>query len=204
MRRRGVRLALASTPTTRCRAASATPPPAASRNWRSGYTNPDETRRSDRGYCDQDRTSPRLDDRRPTETPGVRQHAGARALASNWRVSGIFNAQSGQPAQRDSRTRQRVQRTARGAASEPNQVLDDPYGNQVGRQLPQPGGVRAAGGRAPSAATQRNGVRGPARWDGQPVAFSKLVPIQPRARTSSCDVEVFNIFNHTNLGNPGS
>jgi hypothetical protein len=191
VRRRGVRLALNGNYTlSRCFGDATT---GGFPQLASGYTNPDDPS-FDRGYCDQDRRhlgSLTVG----TETPEF-GNALARALASDWRISGIFTAQSGTPlnviAGRDNVFSGLQQQR-------PNQVLDNPYGDKsVNNYLNPAAFAQPAAGTFGS--SPRNGVRGPARWDVN-VAFSKLIPVVS-SQSLELRVEVFNIFNHTNLGNP--
>ncbi len=75
------------------------------------------------------------------ETPQFANTA-ARMLASGWRLSGIFRAQSGDQITINTG----ADRALTGMQNQRvNQMLDDPYGDRSLEQLVQPGGVRAAG-----------------------------------------------------------
>ena len=124
-----------------------------------GYTDPEHPE-FDRGPCDQDRTHigmftagvqvPRFDNR------------ALRVALSDWRVSGIFSARSGQPinviaGQDRAFTGIQNQRV--------DQVLANPYGDKTAEQLAESRRVRAAGARHAGQlpAQQRAEHRGSAR-----------------------------------------
>jgi hypothetical protein len=160
-----------------------------------GYLNPDDPS-FDRGNCSQNRThignvtlgaqTPRFD------------NAALRALASDWRISGIFNARSGNwltvTTGRDIAgtgiSGQRV-----------NRVLDDPYGDKsLNNYLnPRAFAYPAAG----TLGDHRNfSIEGPGFWTVD-LALSKLVSLATQ-QTLELRVEVFNLFNNFNWGNPNT
>ena len=160
----------------------------------SGYTDPSNPA-FDRGYCEQDRRH------LASLTAGAQtpEFDGAvlRALASGWRVSGIFSARSGSPltviAGGDRAFTGLQQQRA-------EQVLDDPYGDNTLLTYLNPAAFAQ-----PAAGTlgdhQRNSIRGPGRWDVD-MALSRLVGFGG-TQTLEFRVEAFNLFNHFNWGNPG-
>jgi hypothetical protein len=191
LRRRGARLSLSGNYTwSRCFGDATT---GGFPQLASGYTDPAHPE-FDRGYCEQDRTHLGTMSI-GTETPEF-ANAAARVLASGWRVSGILTAQSGGPlniiAGRDN-TFSGIQQ------QRPNQVLDNPYGNRTASNY-----LNAAAFAQPAPGTlgtyQRNSARGPGRWDVN-VALSRVLSIGAR-QNIELRVEVFNVFNHVNLGNP--
>jgi hypothetical protein len=158
-----------------------------------GYTNPDDFS-FDRGYCDQDRThigilvagvrTPRLD------------NSAMRAAFSDWRISGIFSAHSGQPlnviaGQDRAFTGIQNQRV--------DQVLANPYGqktlndwlNPAAFALPAPGTLGNF---------RRNSMRAPG-YRTIDLAVSRLVPFGA-SRTMELRVETFNLLNTFNWGAP--
>ena len=121
-------------------------------------------------------------------------NAVVRAIASDWRVSGILNANSGNwltvTTTRDIAfngiPNQRV-----------NQVLDDPYAEKS---------ITASSTRRPSpsrptarSATTR-GHRGPGFWKVD-LALARLLPLGG-TQTLELRVETFNLFNNFNWGDP--
>jgi len=159
-----------------------------------GYTDPQHPQ-FDRGPCDQDRRHiavftagaqvPRFDNR------------AARVTLSNWRVSGIFSARSGQPlnviaGQDRAFTGIQNQRV--------DQVLPNPYGdktlnnwlNPAAFALPVPGTLGNF---------RRNSIRAPG-FRTLDVAFSRLVGFGA-ARTLELRLETFNLLNTFNWGPPG-
>ena len=158
-----------------------------------GYTNPDDFS-FDRGLCDQDRTHIGV------LIAGVRTPQMAtnvlRAAFSDWRISGILSARSGQPlnviAGQD--------RAFSGIQNQRvNQVLDNPYGNKTLNDwlnpaafaLPAPGTLGNH---------KRNSLRAPAYWSID-LALSRIVPFGA-SRTLELRVETFNLFNTFNWGAP--
>jgi hypothetical protein len=130
------------------------------------------------------------------ETPSFAS-APLRLVASNWRLSGILTARSGNwltvttgrdPAGTGIRRAQRV-----------NQVLEDPYGektltNYLNRSAfaqPAPGTLGDH---------RKNSIEGPGYWSVD-LALSRLINVVER-RNLELRVEVFNLFNNFNWGNP--
>jgi hypothetical protein len=158
-----------------------------------GYTNPNDFS-FDRGYCDQDRRhigvlvagvrTPRID------------NGALRAAFSDWRISGIFSARSGQPlnviaGQDRAFTGIQNQRV--------DQVLSNPYGkktltdwlNPAAFALPAPGTLGNF---------RRNSVRAPG-YRSIDLALSRLIPFGA-SRTVELRVETFNLLNTFNWGAP--
>ncbi|MGH9257991.1 MAG: hypothetical protein ACRD3C_25810, partial [Vicinamibacterales bacterium] len=157
-----------------------------------GYTNPDDPA-FDRGVCDQDRThigvfvagvqAPQFD------------RSAMRAAFSDWRVSGILSARSGQPlnvvaGQDRAFTGIQNQRV--------DQVLANPYGskktpndwlNPAAFALPAPGTLGNF---------ERNSVRAPGFWSVD-LALSRLIPFGA-SRSLELRVESFNLLNNFNWG----
>jgi hypothetical protein len=150
----------------------------------------------DRGNCSQSRThignvtlgaqSPRF------------ANAALRALASDWRISGIVNATSG------SWLTVTTGRDIAGtgiAAQRVDQVLDDPYGDKSVNNY-----LNAAAFAYPAAGTLGNhrnfSVEGPGFWTVN-LALSRLVTIATQ-QTLELRVEVFNLLNNFNWGNPAT
>ena len=79
-----------------------------------GFTNPADPD-IDRGHCDAGPDPHRQLSRWAYQTPQFEQSRRSRALASNWRVSGIVNARSGSWLTCHHRPRQRVQRPGQSA-----------------------------------------------------------------------------------------
>ncbi|MBI2828622.1 MAG: TonB-dependent receptor [Acidobacteria bacterium] len=132
------------------------------------------------------------------ETPRFASSA-LRAVASNWRLSGILNARSGNwltvttlrdPAGTgiNSRAGQRV-----------DQVLEDPYGDKTLRTYlnrsafvqPEPGTLGDHRNRS---------IEGPGYWSVD-LALSRLIDLVER-QNLELRVEVFNLFNNFNWGDP--
>ncbi|MBI2189261.1 MAG: TonB-dependent receptor [Acidobacteria bacterium] len=161
----------------------------------SGYTNPADPD-FDRGYCEQDRTHV------ATVTAGAStpQFAGAvlGALASNWRASGILSVRSG--GRLNVTTAEDIAATGI-EGQRVNQISGNPYGaksltNYLDRAafaVPAPGTLGNY---------VLNGLEGPGFWNVD-LALSKLVRF---AATQSVEarVEVFNLFNTFNWGNPST
>jgi Carboxypeptidase regulatory-like domain len=168
-----------------------------------GYTNPADPN-LDAGYCDQDRRH--LTTLNMTyQTPGVGGGI-ARALASNWRVSGILNARSGR---RLNITSGRDNAFNGIAAQRPNFVSgQDIYGPGKDSSDLKPGEqivayLNPAAFAQPAAGTfgnvPRNAVVGPAFWQLD-MAISRLVSFG--TRHAELRLEAFNVFNHFNWGDP--
>jgi len=168
-----------------------------------GYTNPADPN-LDAGYCDQDRRH--LTTLNMTyQTPGVGGGI-ARALASNWRVSGILNARSGR---RLNITSGRDNAFNGIAAQRPNFVSgQDIYGPGKDASDLKPGEqivayLNPAAFAQPAAGAfgnvPRNAVVGPAFWQLD-MAISRLVSFG--TRHAELRLEAFNVFNHFNWGDP--
>jgi hypothetical protein len=158
-----------------------------------GYTNPDDPK-FDRGPCDQDRThigvftagaqAPRFDNR------------ALRVTVSDWRLSGIFSARSGQPinviaGQDRAFTGIQNQRV--------DQVLANPYGDKTLNNWLNPAAFAQ-----PALGTlgtfRRNSVRAPG-FRTVDMALSRLIPFGA-GRTMELRVETFNLLNTFNWGPP--
>ena len=157
-----------------------------------GYTNPNDFS-FDRGVCDQDRTHIGVFVA-GVQTPHVA--SALRAAFSDWRISGILSARSGQPlnviAGQD--------RAFSGIQNQRvDQVLPNPYGNKTLNNwlnpaafaLPEPGTLGNF---------KRNSLRAPGYWSVDS-ALSRIVPFG-NGRTLELRVETFNLFNTFNWGAP--
>jgi hypothetical protein len=160
-----------------------------------GYTNPDDPD-YDRGHCPQDRTHI------ANVTVGAQtpQFGGAvaRAVASNWRVSGILSARSGSWL-----TVTTGQNSFNGLGGtgglRVNQISENVYDartltnylNRAAFEQPAPGtfGTHVL-----------NSIRGPGFWKID-VAVSRLFALGG-ARNLEARVEAFNVTNNFNWGNP--
>ena len=169
-----------------------------------GYTNPDDPD-VDAGYCDQDRKhlgSLNMGYQTPEVGNGV-----VRALASNWRLSGILSARSGTRLNITSG----VDRAFNGISAqrpdivpgvdiygpgkdasdlEPGEQINN-YLNRDAFALPAPGTVGNA---------TRNLAVGPSFWQVD-LAISKLISIVGTQRLE-LRFETFNLFNTFNWGDP--
>ena len=158
-----------------------------------GYTDPDNPA-FDRGLCDQDRTHIGVFVA-GVRTPQIASSA-LRAAFSDWRISGILSARSGQPlnviaGQDRAFTGIQNQRV--------DQVLANPYGtktlndwlNPAAFALPAPGTLGNF---------TRNSVRAPGYWSVD-VALSRLISFGA-SRTLELRVETFNLLNTFNWGAP--
>jgi hypothetical protein len=159
----------------------------------SGYTNPDNPD-MDKGHCDQDRTH-LANITAGYQTPELGNKA-LRILASNWRVTGIYSARSGQwinitTGQDNALNGQLQQR--------PNKLSDDFYGPKTLNNYLN----RAAFG-VPASGTfgdlEYRAVEGPAFWQID-AAFTRLVDLGS-TRSVELRIEAFNLTNHFNWGNP--
>jgi hypothetical protein len=158
-----------------------------------GYTNPDDPA-FDRGLCDQDRTHIGV----VTVSVQTAQIANRTlgTLFSNWRVSGILSARSGQPinviAGQD--------RALSGIQNQRiDQILADPYGDKTLNNWLNPAAFAQ-----PALGTlgnfRRNSVRAPGFWSID-MALSRLVPFGAD-RSLELRVETFNLLNTFNWGPP--
>jgi hypothetical protein len=160
-----------------------------------GYTDPNDPS-YDRGNCPQNRRQI------ASMTVGyvTPQFGGAalRAVASDWRVSGILTARSGdwltvtttQDLAGTGVTGQRV-----------NQVNDNPYGDKTLLNY-----LNAAAFAFPGAGTLGNerarSIEGPGFWNVD-LSLARLLPAGA-SRTVEVRVETFNLLNHFNWGNPAT
>jgi hypothetical protein len=159
----------------------------------SGYLKPDDPSFDD-GYCTQDRTH--LGNATVgVETPEF-SSAVLRAVASDWRVSGILSARSGSWL---------TVTTARDIAAigitgqRPNKALDNPYGdksltnylNPAAFAYPAPGTLGNL---------KRASIRGPGYWTVD-LAISRLLSFATQQNVE-LRVEVFNLLNNFNWGDP--
>ena len=159
----------------------------------SGYTNPDNPD-MDKGHCDQDRTH-LANITAGYQTPELGNKV-LRVLASNWRVTGIYSARSGQwiniTTGADNALNGQLQQR-------PNKLSDDFYGpktlnnylNRAAFGIPAPGTFGDLEYRA---------VEGPAFWQID-AAFSRLIDLGS-TRNLELRIEAFNLTNHFNWGNP--
>jgi hypothetical protein len=162
-----------------------------------GPTNPDDPD-ADRGHCDQDRTHlANLSLGYVTPELG---NAAMRAIASNWRISGIFNARSGQWLTITTGT-DRALNGQRFQEQRVNQVSDDVYGEKTLTNY-----LNRAAFAQPALGTfgdlERNSIVGPAFWTID-LALAKLISFTT-AQNIELRVEAFNLLNHFNWGNPGT
>jgi hypothetical protein len=159
----------------------------------SGFLDPNNPAFDD-GHCAQDRTH--LGNATVgVETPQF-SNAALRAIASDWRVSGILSARSGSwltvTTARDI--------AATGIANQrPNQVKDDPYGNKTLSNYLNPAAFAY-----PAAGTlgshKRASIQGPGFWSVD-MAVSRLLTFS-RAQNVEIRFEVFNLLNNFNWGTP--
>jgi len=158
-----------------------------------GYTNPADPA-FDRGHCLQDRTHI------GSFTAGAQtprfERAALRALASDWRVSGILTALSGSwlniiTGRDNALTGIQMQRV--------DQVSDDVYGQKTVTSYLNPAAfAQPAPGTLGSYV--RNSIKGPGFWTVD-MALSRHVSVGG-TRSMEFRVETFNLFNTFNLGNP--
>src|SRR5262245_44764586 len=158
-----------------------------------GFTKPDDPA-FDRGHCIQDRTHI------GSFTAGVQTPQFAsralRAVASNWRVSGIVSALSGSwlniiTGRDNALTGIQQQRV--------DQVSDNVYGEKSLTSFLNPAAFAQP---APGALGnyKRNSIKGPGYWTVD-VALSKQIAVDS-ARSIELRVESFNLLNTFNWGNP--
>jgi hypothetical protein len=158
-----------------------------------GYTDPTNFE-FDRGLCDQDRTHIGVFVA-GVQTPQM-ANSGLRAVLSDWRISGILSARSGQPlnviAGQD--------RAFSGIQNQRvNLIVDNPYGdktlnnwlNPAAFALPEPGTLGNF---------SRNSVRAPG-YSSVDVALSRLISLGV-SRTIELRIETFNLLNTFNWGAP--
>jgi hypothetical protein len=162
-----------------------------------GYTNPDDPA-FDRGHCDQDRThiaSLTVGAQTPQYGNPV-----LRVLASNWRASGILTARAGSwltvTTGRDNAFNGQV---GLSSAQRVNQTSDDVYGARTITNYLNPAAFsQPANGTFGNHV--RNSIRGPGFWTVD-LALSRLLAFAS-TRSLELRVEVFNLTNNFNWGNP--
>jgi hypothetical protein len=170
-----------------------------------GYSDPDNPE-FDAGPCDQDRTHLGTLNA-GYQTPEVGNGV-VRALASNWRVSGILTARSGSRLNITS-GRDNAFIGSHSSIQRPDLVSDDIYGPGKDASELKPGEeilnyfnraafAHAAPGTLGNA--MRNLAVGPGFWQIN-LAISKLVSVVGTQRLE-LRVETFNLFNTFNWGNP--
>ena len=158
-----------------------------------GYTKPNDAS-FDEGNCSQSRRHiANLSVGAQTPRFG---NAALRAVASDWRASGILSARSG------SWLTVTTARDIAGTGITPqrvNQVNGNPYGDQSLNNY-----LSAAAFAYPAAGEygnhRNNSIEGPGFWTVD-VALSRLVPLAP-TRQLELRLEVFNLFNNFNWGVP--
>jgi hypothetical protein len=169
-----------------------------------GYSIPDNPD-FDAGYCDQDRKHLGTLNA-GYQTPEVGNGV-VRALASNWRVSGILSARSGSRLNITSGV-DRALIGSHSSVQRPDQVSGDIYGPGKDASDLEPGQQinnyfnRAAFALAPLGTlgnAKRNVAVGPAFWQVD-MALSRL--IQVGTQRLELRFETFNLFNTFNWGNP--
>ncbi|MBI4887926.1 MAG: carboxypeptidase regulatory-like domain-containing protein [Acidobacteria bacterium] len=158
-----------------------------------GYTNPDDFT-FDRGLCDQDRTHIGFFVA-GVQTPEMASNV-LRGVFSDWRISGILSARSGQPlnviAGQD--------RAFSGIQNQRvDQVLTNAYGKKTLNDWLNPAAFAL-----PALGTlgnfKRNSLRAPGYWSVD-VALSRLIPVGA-GRTLELRAESFNLLNTFNWGAP--
>jgi hypothetical protein len=169
-----------------------------------GYSIPDNPD-FDAGYCDQDRThlgTINMGYQTPDVGGGV-----VGALASNWRVSGILAARSGDRLNITS-GRDNALIGSHNSVQRPDLVSDDIYGpgkdasdlepgDQINNYFDRTAFAHAAAGTLGTAT--RNLAVGPAFWQVD-LAISRLIPVG--TQRLELRLETFNLFNTFNWGNP--
>ncbi|MBM3818833.1 MAG: carboxypeptidase regulatory-like domain-containing protein [Acidimicrobiia bacterium] len=158
-----------------------------------GFLKPDDPD-FDRGHCDDDRTH------LANLTVGYQtpQFGGAvvRALTSSWRLSGILNARSGSWL---TVTTGRDNAFTGIASQRVNQISGDVYGEKsLNSYLNRAAFAQPAGGTFGDHV--RNSIRGPNFWKID-LAVSRLFAFGT-AQTLEGRIEVFNVLNNFNWGNP--
>jgi hypothetical protein len=160
-----------------------------------GYLKPDDPS-FDRGNCTQTRTHIG-NVSVGVQTPAF-DSAALRAVASDWRIAGILNARSGSWL---SVTTGRDPAGTGISGQRVNQVLDDPYGDgSLTRYLNRDAFAHPAPGTYGD--LKAFSIEGPGFWTVD-VALSRLVPIVSQ-QTLELRIEVFNLFNNFNWGDPST
>jgi hypothetical protein len=161
-----------------------------------GYLTPDDPS-FDRGNCDQTRTH--LGNVSVGAQSPTFDNAAVRVLASDWRLSGIFSARSGDWL---NVTTGRDPAGTGISGQRVNQVLDDPYPEE--RTLT--GYLNRDAFAHPAAGTlgdlRNNSFTGPGFWTVD-LALTRLVPFASQ-QSLEMRLEVFNLFNNFNWGNPST
>jgi carboxypeptidase family protein/TonB-dependent receptor-like protein len=159
-----------------------------------GPTNPDDLT-FDRGNCTQNRTHI-ANLTVGYQTPQFANRV-LRALASDWRASGIFGASSG--SWLTVITGRDTALNGQGVAQRVTQVSDDVYGAKTLQSY-----LNRAAFAEPAPGTfgnhVRNGIAGPGRWNTD-LSLSRLVGVAG-SHTLELRVEAFNLMNHFNWGLP--
>jgi hypothetical protein len=164
------------------------------------YLNPpadlDAVREIDRGRCDAWRKHI-ANLTASVETPEFASTA-ARMLASGWRLSGVFRAQSGQPLT-VSTGADRALSGMQANNQRANQVSDDVYGDGTINNF-----LRGAAFAQPALGTYGNSKRNAYDGPGRKVVDLSLVRSfrLPNSQRIEARVEAFNAFNWFNPGNP--
>ena len=160
-----------------------------------GPTNPDDPD-ADRGYCDQDRRH--IANLNLGYLTPEAANAALRAIVSNWRISGIFNARSGSWLNVTTGS-DRALNGQRFQEQRVNKVSDDVYGNSTATFLNRAAFAQPALGTFGN--LQRNSILGPAFWTID-LGLSKLIDLGA-TQNVELRLEAFNLLNHFNWGNPG-
>jgi hypothetical protein len=163
-------------------------------NINTGYTNPDDID-YDYGACTQDRRHI-FNLTASVSTPEFANMA-VRAVASNWRVSGIFRASSGDPLTVTVNT----DPAGTGIGGQrANIVLDDVYGNKTVTNYLNPAAFTA-----PVPGTYGNQVRGSFTGPGDKIVDIAVVrAFRFGTQRIEARIESFNAFNWFRYGNPGT
>ena len=122
-----------------------------------------------------------------------------RAVASDWRVSGILNAQSGNWLTVTTGAGYQLHRPHR-PAGEPGDRQS--VRRQDAEQLSQPAAFAYPASGEYWDLTRRGSSKGPAYWNVN-MALARVVPVGD-GRTLELRVEAFNLLNHFNWGDPAT
>ena len=162
-----------------------------------GFTNPSDPH-FDRGSCIADRTH--LANLTMSAQAPQFSNALWSAVASNWRVSGIFNGRSGDRLNittgQDNAFNGQVAGTS--FPQRVNQVNDDVHGGTLEQYLKRSAFTQPANGTFGN--YERNSLTGPSFWKVD-VSFARVFPLRAGHQIEA-RVEVFNITNHFNWGLP--
>jgi hypothetical protein len=169
-----------------------------------GYNDPNN-RRFDRGDCDSDRRQI-FNLTAVAETPEFNSPA-LRALATGWRLSGIYRRSSGVPLHVLAGSDRALNgiRTATGGTNQPaNQILANPYADKSGRPLTN--WLARSAFDFPASGTLgnvgRNSVVGPPQW-ALDLALSRIFAFG-EAQRLEFRAEAFNVTNSFRPGNPNA